>query len=54
MTPSTPGLGWAGTLGMLVFIAACLAGIILYHMWLDRRLTRERSTREGTRPESGR
>ncbi|HEX6211101.1 MAG TPA: hypothetical protein VF136_10010 [Methylomirabilota bacterium] len=54
MTPSMPGLGWTGMLGMLVFGAACVAGIVLYHLWLDRRLTRARGMRENGRPESRR
>jgi hypothetical protein len=45
MTSTMPGLGWMATLAMLAFIAACVAGIVLYHVWLDRRLRRERATR---------
>jgi hypothetical protein len=48
MTPAMPELGWAGTLGVLLFSTVCITGIVVYHLWLDRRLRRERS---GTRPQ---
>ena len=44
---AAPALGWQGTLGMTVIIAALIAGVIVYHMWLDRRL---RADRERDRP----
>lgn len=42
MTPTTPSLGWEGTLGVIVIIAALIVGVVLYHVWLRRRLQAER------------
>ena len=37
-----PELGWAGTLGITVVIILLGAALVLYHLWMDRRLKRER------------
>ena len=42
MTPTMPELGWSGTVGVTVFIMLMVAGIVLYHLWMDRRLKRDR------------
>jgi formate hydrogenlyase subunit 3/multisubunit Na+/H+ antiporter MnhD subunit len=50
VTPTTmPELGWLGTLGMLLFIGAMVATIVLYHIWMGRRLEADQK-REGDRP----
>lgn len=43
---TVPPLGWAGTIGMIVVIGALVAGIVLYHVWMDRRLKREAASRD--------
>ena len=46
---SMPSLGWQGALGMIVIIAALIAGVIVYHVWLDRRLKAERERDRSSR-----
>jgi hypothetical protein len=43
-----PPLGWAGTVGMVVVIVGLVVGIVVYHVWLDRRLKAERDRAAGT------
>jgi hypothetical protein len=42
---TVPPLGWAGTIGMIVIIGALVVGVVLYHVWMDRRLKREAASR---------
>lgn len=44
---TTPELGWAGTIGMVVIILALVVGVVLYHVWMERRVRRERHGRMG-------
>ena len=46
MSP-VPSLGWAGTIGMVVVIVGLAVGIVVYHVWLDRRLKAERDRTAG-------
>lgn len=46
MTPTMLALGWTGALAMVVAIAALIGVIVLYHIWLDRRLETERACGE--------
>ena len=49
MTPTMPELGWSGTVGVTVFIMLMVAVIVLYHLWMDRRLKRD-GERSAERP----
>ena len=40
--PTIPELGWTGTVGLLLIVAGLLVGIVLYHVWLERRVKTER------------
>jgi membrane protein implicated in regulation of membrane protease activity len=53
MTSTMPELGWTGRLWITVFIMLLVAGIVLYHRWMDRRLGRRRE-RSAARPKEGR
>lgn len=37
MTPSMPELGWTGTVGATLLVVLLIAGIVLYHIWMDKR-----------------
>lgn len=50
MTPTTE-LGWTGRVGVTVFIMLLVAGICFYHLWMDRRLKRERERSDERRKE---
>jgi membrane protein implicated in regulation of membrane protease activity len=39
--PPTPEMTWPVRVGMIVFILFMVLAIVLYHLWLDRRLERE-------------
>jgi hypothetical protein len=45
---TVPPLGWTGTIGMVVVIVGLVVGIVVYHVWLDRRLKAERDRAAGT------
>ena len=47
MRPAMPELGWAGTLGVTIVIILLGAALVLYHLWMDRRLKRERERAVG-------
>jgi hypothetical protein len=51
MTPTMPELGWTGRVGVSVFVMLLVAGIVLYHLWMDRRLKRERERSDERREE---
>ena len=49
MGTTVPPLGWAGTIGLTAMVALLILGIVVYHVWLDRRLRRERQAQDPER-----
>jgi hypothetical protein len=39
---TTPDLGWSGTIGLTLIVVLLVAGIVVYHIWMDAVLRRQR------------